>query len=479
MSGRDGLFHSCVARLQAWWSRHSPLRPWQVEAIATRRLAVLLTLTLVWDVLLGLHGFVIGQIGFTVLYWTTLLAYPVLVVVVALILREPGPRWLHRLPLRSVVRWMPLLLLGIALGLLVELPGALSPTNQMNNDVTPSIVCASRQVLHGRDPYLESELQCLHRFRAPIAMGTPLQAGVLAHQLTYPTATEEAAIARAAARNGWRTSAFATFGYPPMSYVWMLPAASGNLSDWVAYTTVAALVWLLIAGLGAGPTWPALVLVLLVQLGNGGLMSAALHGDGEFFGFGLAALSLVWIDRPRSSGMLMGVGMACHPLVAAVWFGYALFAKTLPGFRERMLWSLGTAVVLVAPWLMLEPHAAEAIVGLVVQPTFADGVGIVSRFQPAPALVLRHVLVGLVVGGFGGLCLVAWFRRELLPVLPVVAMSFMWLGWRSNTNYLSEIFPLAAAMTIGLQRLQAQRRPEPAGADLSVEAGVDPAAGQV
>ncbi|MHB1501836.1 MAG: hypothetical protein ACYCYK_11835 [Candidatus Dormibacteria bacterium] len=345
--------------------------------------------------------------------------------------------------------------------------------------MTASIACASRQVLHGRDPYLEPELQCLHSLGAPVALGTPLQTGVLAHQRTYPTAAEEAAIARAVARNGWRTSAFSTFGYPPMAYVWMLPAASGNLSDWVAYTTVAALVWLLIAGLGAGPSWPALVLVLLVQVGDGGVMSAALHGDGEFFGYGVAALALVWVDRRRLSGLLMGVAMACHPLVWTVWFGYALFTRTVPGFRERMLWSLGTALVLIVPWLVLERHSLEAIWGLVVQPTFGQGLGIVSVFTPAPAPFLRHALLALVVGGFASLCILAWFRRELLPVLPVVAISFMWLGWRSEVSYLSEVFPFAAAMTIGLHRLQAQRRRESPEVDMPVEAGVDPAAGLV
>ena len=440
---------------------------------ATLRLLAIFALTMMWNILLGLDGWVVGPDEYTVLHWATLLAYPALVVAMVLALREPGPQWPDRLSLHAAVRWIPLLLFGITLGLLVRLPATLNPANSINSDETALIVCASRQVLQGRDPYLQPELACLHSLRASVALGTPLQAGVLAHQTSYPPLAEEAAIARSVARTGWRTPAFITIGYPPMAYVWMLPAATGNLSAWVVYTMLAALVWLAIAGLGAGPLWPALVLVLLVQLGDGGVMSAALHGDGEFFAYALATLSLLWIDRRRLSGLLMGIAMACHPLVWAIWFGYALFTKTLPGFRDRMLWSLGTALVLIVPWLVLERMALERIVGLALQPTFAQGLGVVSLFMPAPSVVLRDVLTAVVVVGFAGLCLLAWFRRGLLPALPVVAMSFLWLGWRSEVSYLSEIFPLAAAMTIGLYRLQVQGRRQQELADVPATSGTE------
>ena len=442
-----------------------------VAGAATRRLLAIFGLTMMWNILLGLDGRIFTPVEYPVLYCATLLAYPALVVAVVRILREPGPRRPNRLLPQAAVRWIPLLLLGITCGLLVRLPALLNPANGVNNDVTASIVCASRQVLQGRDPYLQPELACLHSLRASVALGTPLQAGVLAHQTSYPSVAEEAAVARSVAKKGWRTAAFTTFGYPPMAYVWMLPAAMGNLSAWVGYTMLAALAWLAIAGLGAGPLWPVLVLVLLVQVGDGGLMSAALHGDGEFFGYALATLSLLWIDRRRLSGLLMGVAMACHPLAWAIWFGYAVFTKTLPGFRDRMVWSLGTALVLIAPWLVLERHALEGIIGLVVQPTFGQGLGVVSLFAPAPPVVLRHVLTAVVVVGFAGLCLLAWFRRDLLPALPVVAMSFLWLGWRSEVSYLSEIFPLAAAMTIGLYRLQVQGRREQGLTDVPGSSG--------
>ena len=465
---RRAIFRAISAK-QSLMHSGGPAGP--LAGTATRRLLAIFGLTMMWNILLGLDGRIFSPVEYPVLYCATLLAYPALVVAVVRILRGAGPRRPNRLFVRAAVRWIPLLLLGITLGLLVRLPAILNPANSVSTDVTASIVCASRQVLQGRDPYLQPELACLHSLRASVALGTPLQAGVLAHQMSYPTVAEEAAIARSVAKKGWRTSAFTTFGYPPMAYVWMLPAAMGNHSAWVGYTMLAALVWLAVAGLGAGPLWPVLVLVLLVQMGDGGLMSAALYGNGEFFGYAFATLSLLWIDHRRLSGLLMGVAMACHPLAWAIWFGYALFTKTLPGFRDRMLWSLGTALVLIVPWLVLERHALEGIVGLALQPTFAQGVGVVSLFMPAPPFVLRHALTAVVVGGFAGLCLLAWLRRDLLPALPVVAMSFLWLGWRSELGYLSEIFPLAAAMTIGLYRLQVQGRREQGLTDVPGSSG--------
>ena len=467
---RHAIFRAISAKRNLM---HSGWAGGPAAGTANLRLLAIFGLTMMWNILLGIDGRIFSTAEYTVLHWATLLAYPAVVVAVVRILLERGLQPPDRISLHAAVRWMPLLIFGITLGLVIRLPATLSPANTINSDVTASIVCASRQVLQGRDPYLQPELACLHSLRAPVALGTPLQAGVLAHQTSYPTVAEEAAVARSVAKKGWRTSAYTTFGYPPMAYVWMLPAATGNLSAWVGYTMVAALVWLAIAGLGAGPLWPALVLVLLVQVGDGGLMSAALHGDGEFFGYALATLALLWIDRRRLSGLLMGIAMACHPLAWVIWFGYALFTKTLPGFRDRMLWSLGTALVLIVPWLVLERHALEGIVGLVIQPTFGQGLGVVSLFAPAPPLVLRHALTAAVVVGFAGLCLLAWFRRGLLPALPVVAMSFLWLGWRSEVSYLSEIFPLAAAMTIGLYRLQVQGRREQVLADVLGTSGTE------
>lgn len=444
-----------------------PFRASVHEVVATRRLLVLFVLTLAWYALLAGDAVVGGGVGYWLAASATIAFYPAAVICVMLLLQCPAPPWLLRLPLSLGQRVVPILLVGVALALVIDLPADLSPSQPVGNDITASIICASRAVLHGADPYEESEVTCLHGLDAPITLGTPLQRGAFAHQRTYPTPTQmETAAARAEARGG-RTSSFATFGYLPMSFVWMMPAALGGHQTWVGYTLLAAVALLALSGLGAGPLWAAFLLVLLAQIGDGGLMSAATQGDGEIFAYGAVVLGLVWLDRPRLSAFLLGLGMAWHPLIWVVWFGYAMFTRGLPDFRSRMVWSIGTAAVLTIPWIVLEHGAAAAILGLIFQPNFPSGIGLTLALGASPASIDRHVLLALVIVAYIALCAYAWRKPTFLSALPVVGLAFLWLSWRSDVSYLSELFPLAGAMTVGLFRIRTARAPGTANPGVS------------
>lgn len=436
------------------------------EAVAARRLLVLFVLTLAWYALLAGDAVVGGRVEYWLAASATLAFYPAAVICVVLMLQCPAPPWLSRLPLSLGQRAVPILLVGVALALVIDLPAELSPSQPIGNDITASIVCATRAVLHGADPYEESEVTCLHSLDAPITLGTPLQRGAFAHQQTYPTPTQMATAAARAEARGGRTSSFATFGYLPMSFVWMMPVALDGHQAWVGYTLLAALALLALSGLGAGPLWPAFLLVLLAQVGDGGLMSAATQGDGEIFAYGAVVLGLVWLDRPRLSAFFLGLGMAWHPLIWVVWFGYALFTKRLPDFRSRVVWSIGTAAVLTIPWIVWEHGAAAAILGLIFQPNFPSGIGLTLALGASPDSVDRRVLLALVVVAYGALCAYAWRKPSFLSALPVVGLAFLWLSWRSDVSYLSELFPLAAAMTVGLLRVRTAREPINANPDV-------------
>lgn len=426
---------------------------------ARRRLAVLLILSFVWYALLTVDGLVANRLEYWLAAAMTLIFYPFAVLAIASMLRHPAPPWLMALPFDLLQKATPIVLVGVALAMLIQAPGALDPKLPVGNDISASVICASRAVLHGHDPYQESEVTCLRTLHAPIALGTPLQRGVFAHQRTYPTPAQLTKAAVRAESHGGRSKAFATFGYLPMSFLWMLPVAAGNHQAWTAYTMLAALTWLVIAGVGAGPLWPALVLVLMAQVGDGGLMAAAAHGDGEFFAYASVVLALIWLDRRRTSGILMGLGMAWHPLVWVTWFGYAIFTKRLPGFGQRMLWSVAAAVGLTVPWLLLEPGAVASVLGLIFQPNYPAGAGLVLLLGAHPDPLLRHLLLGLVVVCFAAFCGFAWRREQWRAALPVVGLAFLWLGWRSDVSYLSEVFPLAAAMTVGVRRLHGSYGP--------------------
>lgn len=464
----DGRFRKALSLPGQWLSRGARIRanavdddspvpgavPERRREVAARRLFILFLLTLAWYALLTADAVVGGGISYWLAAAATLAFYPAAVACVVLLLQSPAPKWLLRLPLAVGLRVLPILLVGVVLALLIDLPTDLSPGGSVGNDITASIVCAARTVLQGRDPYEESEVTCLHDLGAPIALGTPLQRGAFARQRTFPTSAQLATAAARAEEHGGHTSSFATFGYLPMSFVWMIPVAFGGHQAWVVYTMLGALVCLVLAGLGAGPLWPALLLVLLAQIGDGGLMAAATQGDGEVFAYGAVVLAFVWLDRPRLSAFFLGLGMAWHPLIWVVWAGYALLTKRLPDFGHRMAWSLATAGVLTVPWLVWEHGAVPAILALIFQPNFPSGVGLVLALGPGPNPLYRHALLGLVIAAYGILCYYAWRHSRFLAALPVVGLALLWLSWRSDVSYLSELFPLAAAMTVGLFRLE-------------------------
>jgi hypothetical protein len=347
-------------------------------------------------------------------------------------------------------------ILAIGIAITFQIPHTLSPTAGLNDDITSSIICAPREAFHGNNPYLESDFACIKSLHLPMSMGTVLQRGVFANQPTQPTLPQINRVVASSKAHQWSNPAFAVFGYMPMSFVFMMPAALGNRTDWVSYTFLIGMGMLLLAGLAAGELWPAAILALLLQLGYGELFSSALQGDGELFAYGLLFLALCWIDRPRLSGIFIGIAMASHPLAWVVWFGYAIFTRTKPHFKQRMAYSLATAITLTAPWLIFEPHAVASMWGLIFQPNYPFGSGVIALFGASPPTFLRHLLLLITVGGFAAMCIFAWKHQAWLAALPVVGLSFLWFGWRSDLSYLGEVFALAIAMIIGLYRYSRQ-----------------------
>jgi hypothetical protein len=432
------------------------VRPWRASGASGQRLGLLLIVTLVWDLLLTADKQVSGK-PVILMIVLTVVGYPILVLFCVLALRQPTIARLFRWRPERILQVAPLLVVIASLTIIAEAPNLLRPSAPIADDVTASIICAARDAIHGHDPYSTPELACFRSLRASPNLGTPLQRGLLQHQLSYPSSQQLSHVAAMARRHGGKSSAFAIFGYPPMAFAWMIPAAWSNHSGWVAFTLICAVIWLLLAGIVSAELWPAVVLLLLLQFGDGSVLGAATQGDGEFFAYAAMTLSLMLIDRRRFSSILLALAMATNPLAWGVAVGYAFYTRTLPGFKERIVWTVGALLITVGPWLVFEPHALRSMVGLITQPNFGFGIGLINAFGPAPSPVLRHVMFAVLALSFLGLCAFTWRRREWLPILPVVAVAFMWLGWRSDVNYLAQVFPLAVGMAVGLHRLNKQR----------------------
>lgn len=440
------------------------LGPWRPQGATANRLGVVLTASLAWNVLLVLDGnTVVGATAAGLV--ATVAAYPALALWIATALRNPGVSgigtWLGRRVL-SISR--PLLLVTVAVAL-IQVPSLLSPRAHVIDDVTPSVICASRDVLQGRDPYQTPELLCLHRLHISAIAGTPLRAGQFANLSRYPTPAQMRAVARAASAQGYRTVSFAEFGYPPMSFVWMLPVASFGRDWWVIWTLLAALAFVVGMGLAARQWWPAVVTIALLQWGSGSALSAATQGDAEFFAFALMAAALFLVDRPRLSAGALGLAAASNPLA---WFlvpAYLVFTARLPGWRQRVGWMVGVAAAAVLPWVLIYPGTISGVLSLILQPTFAFGIGLTALnvVQPLTPLLPKAFYFGALAAAEAGVLIISGWSRRLAAIAPAMAVPLLWLSWRSEANYLGQLPLLACAMVVGLERLgwTAWRSPAP------------------
>ncbi|MGC1183608.1 MAG: hypothetical protein WBA31_00465 [Candidatus Dormiibacterota bacterium] len=439
--------HHASEHLLGW------LKPWRVEGVTAERLGAILVIAVLWDVVLSFDGN--GSIGkgwFPLILTVT--SYPALATVAALTLSQPMTQFITRLrPRRCLTVVRPLLVI-VFLGLLAQAPSYLQAKAPVLNDVTPSAVCAARTVLRDHDPYVEPELLCLHQLHLSYYAATPLRAGVFTDLKVAPDPTQMTHLARQAAKNHYHSAAIAKFGYPPMAFVWMLPVALLGRAWWAAWTMLAALLFLFLAGLLSGRWWWATVCILCLQWGTGSVLSDATQGSVEFFACALIALSLMSISSPRRSAIALGLAIATNPLAWVITPAYLLFSARLPALRERLVWLAATGIVAIVPWLFIYHDAAGGIWRLLTQPEFAGGIGLAGFLLGIGLIAPSTLLSGaFLVAEIANLAAARYWRR-MLPAAPLLAIALFWLDSRGLAGYLSQLPLLACATAIGLWRLE-------------------------
>ncbi len=432
----------------------SRLQPWHPPSASADALGLLLLTVIAWDLLLTLDAHLTAATsGF--LHVVTFAAYPLLVALCIVCVADPPLTFVSRLPFRRVLSVAPLVvLIGLAC-LVVQVPSAVSSSNRIQDDVTPSILCAAQDVMRGKDPYLTPELSCLNRLHVTPVVGTPLMRGPLAHQRTYPTHRRILQVAAASEHKSFKSPAFPVFGYPPMSFIWMLPVALLGHGAWVAWTLLGGAIWLAAVARGSRALWPAAVLLMILQFGAGSVLAAATQGDGEFFGFACASLAILFMDRARTSSVLMALAVLTNPLLLLVAAGYGAMARHFGGASRRLAVFLATCLLIGLPWIVVERNALASMVGLVTQPTFAFGLGLVQAFgsSPDPTWV-KPLLDSLVVAAMLAVLTLSWRSARWSALAVVLAPALMWLSWKSDANYLAQVFPLAVAATVAVYRLR-------------------------
>ena len=441
---------STLRRVAEW------LGPWHVQGRTANLLSVVLLVSVGWDLIIVLYG-QSGLLGQTELGLVlAVVCYPVLAGCVALaFLRDfarPGSRSWMTLPM---IPARPVLVLALVLEV-SQVPSAIGTHAPVYQDVTPSVICAARDVLHGTDPYLTPELRCLRSLKVSLILATPLQAGPFRDLATYPSLGQDRAVARSTRGHGYATAAFPVYGYPPLSFLWMLPVAMGSRGIWAIWTLIWAAAWLLLAGRLAGRWWPALTLIFLLQWGAGSLLGDAAQGNAEFFAVALLALAALKLSSPRWSAVALGLAVATSQIAWLVVPGYLVLSRYSRDTRQRLLWLGGTVLVTALPWMFAYPAGAPAILKLVVQPTYAQGVGIVALSSavsllpllPKPAYFAATGAVELILLTLGA-------RAERWAILALIlAPAALWFSWRSELNYLELLPVLASAAAVGMGHRQ-------------------------
>jgi hypothetical protein len=426
---------------------------------------------LAWLAILAVDGHLpnIGAID-TLMVWLTVAAYPLLVFSTARLLR-PSARF-RAWPPRDVriLRWAPVLAIALSLGWMARLPLFAAPNAPIQDDVTPSIICAAQDTLRADNPYATNVTACLARLDARASLATPLQRGAFADLRDYPSPAQLAAAA-STATGPIEAQTFPSFGYPPLSFLLMLPVAFAGHTAWVLWTVLLALLWLIAMVRLAPARKSAVLALLLLQLGAGSVIAAATQGDAEMAAFALAALGLACYDRTRCSSVLMAAAASINLLMLIPLLGSWLLAAHTGELRRRFLWSVGTLLACIGPWLLIDAGSAQAMLNLVTQPVFNFGDGLVAIFGPGQISPVWHpIFLGTFVALFALTGWLTWRHRAWAYTAPALLLAVLWISWRSDANYLAQPLLLAVAMIIGMERLRRRGAsttlPPPAGRGL-------------
>ena len=410
----------------------------------------------VWVYLPEIHGHFPGIRAIEIPRgWSIVFSYPVLIGLTAILLRPSGPAgsWLMRH--RDLVRYAPLFALGLSVGWLIQIPSFAASGGQVTNDTVPSLVCAAQDVLQGHDPYQTNEATCMARLNVPPTISTPLQRGVFASLIDYPSAAQlKSGLERVDATHSQATS-FPNFGYQPLAVILTLPVAFGGGIAWVLWTVALGIVWL-VAFVRAAPSRRSAILTLvLMQIGGGTILAAISQGNSEFAAVGLSALGLAWFDRTRWSSVLLAAAVAVNLLMAIPLAGAWLLAARTGHLRERLAWSFATLAICFGPWLILYRDALSNMIALVTQPAFNLGAGLVELFGAGRIpptwrpIFFAAFAICLIAGAWA-----TWRYRNWAFSAPPLLLAALWISWRSDVNYLAPSLLLAVGMMIGMERLR-------------------------
>ena len=377
------------------------------------------------------------------------------------------------LPLRTMLsptirRWLCVVALAV-LSILtcVGITNAVSGIQAMavgapySNDGAVMDYYAAQQTLHGRNPYLKTNIvAALASMNVPSTTVTPLMDGQFRGTSAYPS--DEAVqqvflnVLRYRSRAGVPVpNEFESkYNYPAGSFLFILPFVWLGLHDMrflysLAVLAMGVYLWFRMSR-------PLRWLVPLIVLSDVPLVILSRGGQPDpLYGLFLMLGFAEW-GRSKTSPLLMGLAIGTKQLA---WFFvpfYVILIARRFGYREafKRTGIMGGVYLLLNGWFIVKSPGAyvSSIMGPMSDPMFPMGIGVISLFVSGVVPMLPKVAFGVAeVLAWGGGAYAFWRSRLLTPTF-VAALGALplFFAWRSLVNYFYLVPLLALAITLAM-----------------------------
>ncbi len=400
--------------------------------------------------ILAIGLFLVGQAAVSQLRlpnWLAIL-FPLPSTVVAALALAPGA-WIARLQRTLSPRVSALVSLGlIAISASIGMTAIGSPPGRWDQPLT--MVCASRDLIAGTDPYGTFEPQCEAALHYHGTAATPLESGPFRTLHQYP-ASNEVRTVMIADQLGHSHLGFPAFGYPPLAAVLLVPVAfqSWTIIDlWVAWVCI-----LLLSLMSWGAPRPGL-LVIAWQLAGLAMTWHAFGWNPEEISYLFLTLSFAQVHRIRLSALALAAAVLSNPiswLVAPIYVAATYHAEA---WGKRLTWlTASTAAVLIA-WTLWDPQLPVQMVRFVTLPEFPIGAAL-ATLVPLPSS-LHPWFMAFFLAVIASLTGVAWrFSEWRWSMVAFVFLAFF-VSWRGPVYYYLAPLWLAPAVALGAARLQSR-----------------------
>jgi len=334
------------------------------------------------------------------------------------------------------------------------------------NDGAVLDLYGAHQILHGRNPYLKTNIaKALAALNAPATTTTPLMAGQFLGARAYPSPTEIQRVFDNALIYRPHTippEFESKYDYPAGSILFILPFVALGLSDMRFLYALA----LILMGVYLWRRLPERVRLVapLFLLANVPLMMLQASGQPDpLYGLPLLIGYAEW-RRSRVSPLAMGVAAGTKQLA---WFFlpfYFILIWRRFGWREALRRAgiiTGIFLLMNGPFILWSPGAYfDSIATPMVEPMFPLGVGLIAIFVVHGLPTVPKVMFTLLEGAswVGGWVTTAC-ARYLTPAVGVALAALpLFFAWRSLVSYFYLIPILALGVILTENRHALERR---------------------